>query len=170
MLEVGDEHFIACLEEGPRIALRNQIDRFGGAAYEDDFVTRARIDEPHQAVARPFIEGGRLLAQGMHTAVNVGVVVALIVIDRADDRIWPLRRGAVVQISDRFAVHQAREHRKLAAHGEHVEGGNRIEYGNVLHRKFRSTCESGSWVIKALSMALRAEPTDMSVSTSARNA
>ena len=170
VLEMGDEHLIAGLEQGPRIALRDQIDRFGRAAHEDDLVARARIDEPHQPVARPLIQRRRLLAQGMHAAMNVGVVMAFVVIDRIDDRIRTLRGGAVVQVSERFAVHHAGQHRKFAAHGQHVEGWMLIEHGNVLHRNFRSTCESGNWAISAFSMAARAEGTDMPVSTSARNA
>ena len=55
MLEVGDEHLVAGHQQRPRIALRDQIDRFGRAAHENDLVARARIDEPHQPVARSLV-------------------------------------------------------------------------------------------------------------------
>ena len=59
---------------------------------------------------------------------------------------------------------------KLAAHGVHVETAGRSANADVFHRKFRSSCESGNWAIKAFSIAARADATDMPVSTSARNA
>ncbi len=102
VLQVGDQHFIARLQRRPRVALRDEIDRLGGAAHENDLGARARIDEARHAVARGLVHRGRFLAQGMNAAMNVGVVTAFVVVDGLDDRLRALRGGAVVQIGQRF--------------------------------------------------------------------
>src|ERR1700722_9332382 len=106
----------------------------------------------------------------MHAAVNVGVVVAFVVVDSVDHGGGALSGRAVVQIGQRLAAHHARQDRKLAPHGVHVESGGSFSEGDILHRKFRRVCESGNWGINACSCAALAEATDMPVRTSARNA
>jgi len=106
----------------------------------------------------------------VNAAVYVGVVTALVVIDGLDHRDRTLRRGAVVQIGQRLAAHHAPQHGELPAQGVDVEFYRPFGQCCALHRNFRSVCESGNWAISAFSIAVRAEATDMPVSTSARKA
>ena len=85
-------------EHRAAVALGDQIDGLGRAAHEHDLVARAGVDEGHQPVARPLVERGRLLAQRMHAAVDVGVMVALVVVDGVDHGQRPLGGGAAVQV------------------------------------------------------------------------
>src|SRR5258708_33437158 len=98
------------------------------------------------------------------------MVTAFVVIDGIDHRGRTLRRGAVVQIRQRSAVHHACKHGEPPAHGVHVEFHGSIGQCDIFHRNFRSVVESGNWAISAFSIACRAEGTDMPVSTSARKA
>ena len=122
------------------------------------------------AVARTLVHRGGFLAQGMNAAMNIGVVMAFVVIDGLDDALCALRRGAVVQVGQRLAVHHARQNRELPARGLDIEDPVRMGECNIVHRNFRKICESGNWLISAFSIAERAELTDMPVSTSARKA
>jgi hypothetical protein len=79
------------------------------------------MNEPHQAIASRLVKGGRFLTQGMNAAVYVGMRVPLVVVDAIDNGIWTLRRGAVVQVRQRFAVHQAGKHRKVSPGGHYIE-------------------------------------------------
>ena len=83
VLERGDQDLVAGLEARPRVGLRDQVDRLGSAAHEDDLARRARIDEAPHALARALEGGRRRLAQRVHAAMHVGVRVRLVVLDRA---------------------------------------------------------------------------------------
>ena len=100
----------------------------------------------------------------------VGVMVPLVVVDRIDDALRALRRGAIVQVGQRLAVDHPGKNRELTACRLDIEGQVGIREGNVVHRNFRKICESGNWLMSAFSIAARAELTDMPVSTSARKA
>jgi hypothetical protein len=45
MLEAGDQHFVAGLEEGAAPALGDQVDALGGALGEDEFALVLGIKE-----------------------------------------------------------------------------------------------------------------------------
>ena len=76
MLEMGNEHLIARLEQGTSIALRDQIDGLGRAAHEHDLARRTGVDEARDALACALIQRRRFLAQRMHAAMDVGVMHA----------------------------------------------------------------------------------------------
>src|ERR1700676_3041808 len=170
VLQMRYEYLVFRLKLGSGVALCDEIDGFGGAAHENDLVPRPRVDEFDQPVARALVKSSRLLAQGMDAAMYVGVMVTFVVIDGVNHGGRTLCRGAVVQIGQRLAAHHARQYRKLPPHGVHVESLGPVSECYVLHRNFRRVCESGNWEINALSIAARAEATDMPVRTSARNA
>jgi hypothetical protein len=50
VFQMRDEYLVAGFEHGPRVALGDQIDRFGGAAHENDLVPRPGADELFQPV------------------------------------------------------------------------------------------------------------------------
>jgi hypothetical protein len=101
--------------------LGDEIDGFGGAANENDLAAGASVHESHQPVARRLVQAGRFLTQRMNTAVNVGMVTAFVIVNRIDDGGRPLRRRAIVQIGQRFAVDHASKDRKVVARGFHVK-------------------------------------------------
>ena len=104
MLERGDQDLVARAEARPRIGLRDEIDRLGRAAHEDDLARRARVDEAAHALARRLEGVGGGLAERVHAAVHVGVRVRLVVLDGAQHRQRPLRGGGAVEVHERVPV------------------------------------------------------------------
>ncbi len=86
----GNEYFVA---RADALAKRvgNQVDGFCRASGEHDFAARPGIDEPGYLVAGPFIGVGRAMAECMHPAMHIRMIMAVIVTDRIDDRLRPLR-------------------------------------------------------------------------------
>ena len=121
---------------GLRIALRDQIDRLGGAAHEDDFVARARVDEALHAIARALVHRRGFLAQGMHAAMDVGMVMAFVIVHRIDDALGALRRGAIVQIGQGLAVDHARQDREMPPRGLDVEASGPSRPGRYFSSEF----------------------------------
>jgi hypothetical protein len=58
--------------------LGDEVDRLGGAADEDDLAGVGGVDEAADGFARRFVGFRRADAQGVHAAVDVGVVVLVV--------------------------------------------------------------------------------------------
>ena len=157
VLQMRDQNFIARPQDRPGKALRHQVDRLGGAAHENDFVARARVDEALQAITRTLVHRRGFLAQGVNAAMNVGVVMPLVIVHRVDHALRALGGGAIVQISQRLAMDQAGQDRELRRAASTSKMRWVAARAILVHRKFRSICESGNWLISAFSMADRAE-------------
>src|SRR5690606_4693728 len=108
------------------------------------------------------LEGlGGLVAEGMGSAVHIGVVAAVVVADGVDHRQRLLGGGGVVQVHQGVAVDLPLENGKVAAHRVDIEGLGRgcgaIRgqcFRNCLtHRK--SLANSGSWPNRAASCGCR---------------
>ena len=69
----------------------------------------AGVEERADALARRLVGVGRALAQHVHAAMDVGVVVAVVARDRVDHRLRLLRRRRVVEIDERLAVDRVGE-------------------------------------------------------------
>jgi hypothetical protein len=91
MLEVGYQYFVAGFQQRSSIALRDEIDGLGGPAHENDFMSRSRLEEGDHSISRRLVKSGGLLAQGVYAAMDVGVVIPLVVVDRLDDGEGALR-------------------------------------------------------------------------------
>jgi hypothetical protein len=61
-------------------------------------------DEASDLSARVFVELRSLLAEGMDSAMNIGVGGFVVVNQRLYDLTWFLGRGGVVQIDQRLAI------------------------------------------------------------------
>ena len=133
VFERGEQDFVAGLQAGARIRLRDQVDRFRGATREDDLARRSRVHEVAHALARLFEQPGGFLAQLVNTAMHVGVVARFIGIDRIDHALRTLRRGSAVEEHQRFAMHFARENGKIAPHPLCVVGARRGAGRNGTH-------------------------------------
>ena len=89
--------------------------RHGRAGGEDDLVRVRGVEEALHVAARRLVLLGRDVREIVQAAVDVGVFVANRRGHRVDHRLRLLRRGAVVEIDERTAVHLAREDREVAA-------------------------------------------------------
>ena len=128
MFEPGEQDLVAALQARARIGLRHEVDGFGGAAREDDFARRGGIHEFAHAFARAFEHGRGFLAQLVHAAMHVGVVHPLVVVDRRDHALGPLRGSRAVEEYQRLAMHLAREDREVAPHALHVVAAGDIRF------------------------------------------
>ena len=91
---------------------RQQVQRLGGASGEDDFFGFLCVDEIRHGLAGVFVGFGRLLAQIMHTSVDVTVLVQVIVALALNDAQRFLRGGGIVQINQRLTVNLLVQYRK----------------------------------------------------------
>ena len=75
----------------------------------------ARIDEASHLDARAFVFVGGALAQRMDAAMDVGVDVRVVALQRIDHRLRLLRGGGIVEIDQRLAVHRLAQDGKILA-------------------------------------------------------
>ena len=73
VLHAGDQDFVARTDVGAPEALRDQIDAFGRAAHENDFVDMRRVEELLRGAAGGLVIFGRGLREIMDAAMDVGV-------------------------------------------------------------------------------------------------
>ena len=99
-----EDDFVAGFQEFSAVARCDEVDAFGGAAGEDDLAGFGGVDEAGDFCAGLFVGGGGFLAEGVDAAMNVRVFRFVISLDRIDDDLGLLGRGAVVEIDQRPAV------------------------------------------------------------------
>ena len=104
VLHLGDEHLVALADIRAAERLRDQVDGLGRAAHEDDLARVRRVQELLHLVAGLLVGARRPLAQQVHAAMDVGVVLGVAAHHRVDDGLRLLRRGGVVEIDERLAV------------------------------------------------------------------
>ena len=115
MLHFREQNHVAGLEIFCAPGTGDEIDAFGRAAREDDFVGAFGVDEFCGAGAGGFKRVRRAVAQFMDAAMDVGVVVLVIMHQRVNHRAGLLRRGGVVEINQRLAVDLLVQDRKIRA-------------------------------------------------------
>ena len=125
MLERGNQNLIAGLKLRSCKALRDEVDAFGRAAHEYDFLRVARIDEAPDVFASAFEGVSCALTQRMNAAMHVRVIVLVVVRYRIDDRARALARRGVVEIDERLAVDLLRQNRKVAPNRGGIEAERR---------------------------------------------
>ena len=113
MFEGGNEYFVPGFQKFAPPRLRDEINRFGAAMREDDFIVMFGIDEtPHRA-AHGFVFVGRALAQPINAAMDVGVIVFHEARHRLNHHAWFLRRCRRVEIDERMPKHRLRQNGKI---------------------------------------------------------
>lgn len=121
MLEIGDDDFVA----GPDMLLsecsRDEIDRFGRAAREDDLFIRSSTEETRYFRARAFVGVGRASGKLVRRPVNVRIFVLIEIFEPLDDRFGLLSRRRVVEPDERTAVDRLIQNRKIAANAVDIE-------------------------------------------------
>ena len=138
MAEMSD--LVAEVEDGAGVALRDQVDRLGGAAHEDDLLAVGGVEEVLHRVARRLEGLGGALAEGVHAAVDVGVVGGVETRDGVDHRARLLRRGGVVEVDERLAVHLLGEDREVGAQAVH-----RRRAARPLRTGMGGRCRHAAW-------------------------
>src|SRR5262245_28224081 len=113
MLELRKEDGVAALEVGEGPGIGHEVDAFGGAASEDDFLGGAGIDEFRRAFARGFVGAGGPIAQLMDAAVNIGIVVLVVADDGIED--WPrlLAARRAIEVDQRVPIDLLVEDREI---------------------------------------------------------
>src|SRR3954451_20100622 len=104
MLDGGDDDFVAGADVFAAPRLRDEIDPFRRAAREDDFFFIARVDELLHRSARFFVRVGGGLAEVMHAAMDVRILLGVVADDPIDHLPWFLRRSGVVEIDERTSA------------------------------------------------------------------
>ena len=93
----------------------DQVDRLGRVADEDHLAAVGGAEVVGDGRPGALVGGGRLGREGVGAAVDVGVVGALVAVDRLDRGQHPLGAGAAVEVGDRLAVDLALERREGGA-------------------------------------------------------
>ena len=98
VLHLGQDDGVAPVDVGAAPGIGDEVDRLGGVAGEDQLVAVGRVDEPGDAHTRRLVGRGRLLADRVDPAVDVGVVLAVVVGDGIDDDAGLLARRRRVEV------------------------------------------------------------------------
>lgn len=103
--------------------MRDQVDGLGRTPGKYDFLGRRCIDKRRKPDTGLLISLGSLLAQGMHTPMNVGIVLAIKITDSVDDLLWSLRRCRSIKVNQWLAVYTALQNGKVRANLLQVQAG-----------------------------------------------
>jgi hypothetical protein len=94
-------------------ALRYQVNGFGGAFREDDFVRVFGVDKLLNRLAGIFIGSGGLVAQVVHCPVDIAVLFFIIGNQPVDHLPGLLGGGCIVKIYQWFSMHQDVQDREI---------------------------------------------------------
>ena len=120
VLHDGDDDAVPGLEQLGRIRRRDEVDRLGGVANEDETLRRS-VDESGDANPGTLERIGRVVAQRVHAAMHVRIARGVVGVDRVDDRTRLLRRRRRVEVDERMRPDLALEDRKVGADARDVE-------------------------------------------------
>ncbi len=132
VLHLGQDDRVAPVDVPAAPRVRDEVDRLGRVAGEDDLVAVGRVDEPRDPGPRLLVGGRRLLADRVDAAMDVGVVLAVVVGDGIDDDVGLLARRRGVEIDERVPVDLLREDREVGAQRVRVERAHGL--GGQRHR------------------------------------
>ena len=93
-----------------------QVQRLGGATRENDLLRFLGMDEIGHGLTSMFVGLGRLLAQVMHSTVDVAVLVQVIVALTLDDAQRLLSGGGIVEIDQGLAINLLVKDRELVSY------------------------------------------------------
>ena len=125
VLHLGQDDAVAGTDVGVAPRPGDEVDRLGGVADEDHLAAVSGADVAGDCRPGALVRRGRLGRERVRAAVDVGVVAALVVVDRLDRVEDPLGAGAAVEVGDRLAVDLAVERRELGADLGEREAGVR---------------------------------------------
>jgi hypothetical protein len=121
MLEDRRDDAVPGLDVVAAPGVRNEVHALGRVAHEDDLAVVLRADELRDLRARALERGGRRLAELVHAAVDVRVVLLEDRAHRVDHLSRLLARRRVVEVHDGLAVDRARQDREVGPDPRDVE-------------------------------------------------
>jgi len=113
VLHLGQQDLVSCLEIGSPPACGDQVDALGAAANEDDLLVALGVEELSDSPPRLLEGRRRALAQRVHAAVHVAVVLGIVAGNAFDHSTRFVGRRRVIQIHEWSAVHVLVERREL---------------------------------------------------------
>src|SRR5438105_671459 len=125
MFHGGDKDFIAGLDLVTAETGGHEVDPLSGAANENDLPRLGGVEKALHRNAGLFIFIRGQLAEEMNAAVNIGVFFAIEPIQSVDDDLRFLRRGRVIQVHQRLAVHFSAEDREVFPDFSDIKSGRR---------------------------------------------
>jgi hypothetical protein len=105
----------------PQIRLRHEVDRLGRAPGEHDFAALARVEQAGDRIARGLVLGRGALGERVHPAMDVGVGLAIVAINRLDHRLGLLRGRGIVEIHQRVPANRLLQGRKIGPQALDIE-------------------------------------------------
>ncbi len=132
VFEMSDDDLVAGLQMLATPGIGHQIDRFGGAAHEDDLFVLRCADESPSRVPGLFVGVGRPGRQLVRRAVDVGVLVSVEVRQPVDHHLRLLGGRGVVEPDQRLPVDRLLQDRKVRPHRGDVE--HLVVVGQLRHR------------------------------------
>ena len=129
----------------------DEIDRLGGAAQEDDLAALAGIDKLADPAARTLVRKGRLLAEEVDAAVDIGVFAGVVALERVEDRQRLLGGRAVVEVDQILAADFLAEYWEVAADLGYIKGSGHRATPATAWSSRRST----SWFSESLRTGMR---------------
>ena len=115
MFKSGQDDLVPFPDERAAVAMHHQVDGFRRAARENDLARLFRVKEMLYLDARCLEFPGGQLAQVMHGAVDIGMLLTLVAHDAIDDRLWHLAAGGIIQVDQRFAGNLQLEHGEICS-------------------------------------------------------
>ena len=120
----------------------DEIDRLGRVARENNLFLAPGIEESGHFLARALVGLGRLVGEVMQTAMHIGVLGGVGLLDAVEHGARLLRRGGIVEIDERLAVNLHRQDRKIrpdaidviGAVGRYVVHLNKHRFPDAAHR------------------------------------
>jgi hypothetical protein len=115
MLHLGEHDPVAGADVGASPGPGNEVDRLGRVADEDDLAPVPRSEVVGNGRPGALVGVGRLSGEGVRPAVDVGVMAALVAVDRLDRGEDALGAGAGVEVDERLvADHPAQRRERVA--------------------------------------------------------
>ena len=132
MFQHRQDDFITRLQKRAAVGLRDEVDAFGRAADEDDFLRRTSSQELLDFLPSLLVSIRRPCGQRVGSAMNVRVVVGVELRQRIDHALRLLSRRRIIEPRQRLAVHA------LIENGEVATDRGDIQRARAIGRSVRS--------------------------------
>src|SRR6266481_8168413 len=120
VLHGGDQDLITAANVLSPIGLRHQVDGLSGAAQKDDFPGIGCIQEFLDGTPYALISFRGPLRERMHAAMNIGIIVPVVALNRFHHGQRLLRGRGIVQVYQGLAMHALVQNGKITANFLHI--------------------------------------------------
>ncbi len=133
VLHLGEDDHVAPADVAPAPRVGDEVDRLGGVPGPDDLAGVRDADQTGDLAASTLVGSRGALGQLVDAAMDVGVVAAVVGVDRLDDHARLLRGRRGVQVDQRVPVHLLVQDREVRPQHGRIEGGRgRLQLGGHL--------------------------------------